>query len=281
MKQKKKLLIPILLVLSCQLFAQNNSKSNPAEYVYSKIDSVALKAYIFFPKQSETNKSNPAIVIFHGGGWSMGEPSWAFGRARHFAEMGMIAIAAQYRLSDQKNVTPLEAMADAREVIKWVRSNADSLHIDPNRIAAYGWSAGAHLAVSAAIFDDSLSKPNALVLVSPAVSIERDGWFRKLLLNRAEVSSLSPDNNVREGLPPTIILQGRNDTVTPLAGVQTFTDRMLASGNRCDLIIYNGVGHLFTPSSEPDDGWPNPDPKIQAEAFAKADDFLRSIGYIK
>ena len=251
------------------------------EYVYCKIDSVALKAYVFFPEQSRTHKSNPAVVIFHGGGWAIGEPSWAFGRAQHFVEMGMVAIAAQYRLSDQKNVTPLEAMANAREVITWMRSNADSLHIDPDKIAAYGWSAGAHLAISAAIFNDSLSTPNVLILFSPAVSLEKDGWFRKLLLNRAEVRSLSPDKNVRKGLPPTIILQGRNDTVTPLAGVQDFVDRMTASGNKCELIIYEGVGHLFTPSSEPDDGWPNPDPKIQAKAFAKVDEFLKSVGYVK
>ena len=221
-----------------------------------------------------------AIVIFHGGGWSIGEPAWAFGRAQHFAGLGMLALAAQYRLSDRKNITPLEAMADAREVIKWMRSHADSLRIDPNKIVAYGWSAGAHLAAAAALSNDLLSTPNALILVSPAVSLGKDSWFKELLLNRAEVSSVSPDENVREGLPPTIILQGRNDTVTPLPGVQNFTNKMRAAGNRCELIIYDGVGHLFTPSSEPDDGWPNPDPRVQAAAFAQVDGFLKSLGFI-
>jgi acetyl esterase len=42
-----------------------------------------------------------------------------------------------------------------------------------------------------------------------------------------------------------------------------------------------GIGHLFTPSSEPDDQWPNPDPKIQVKASAKADEFLKLLGYIK
>ena len=278
---RKRLSELFFFALSCQLFAQSHSTSNPAEYVYAKVDSVALKAYIFFPKQDGTNKTNPAVVIFHGGGWAMGEPSWAFGRAQHFADLGLIAIAAQYRLSNQKNVTPLEAMADARAVIKWLRANANSLRVDPARIAAYGWSAGAHLAASAAIFNDSRSAPNALLLVSPAVALAKDNWFQKLLLNRAEASSLSPDQNVREGLPPTLILQGRHDTVTPLAGVQAFADKMLAAGNRCELVIFNGVGHLFTPAPEPDHGWPKPDLKIQAEAFAKADAFLKTIGYVK
>jgi hypothetical protein len=136
-------------------------------------------------------------------------------------------------------------------------------------------------AASAAIFTESLSTPDALVLVSPAVSLQKDDWFKKILLNRVDIDSVSPDKNVREGLPPTIILQGRDDTVTPLAGVQNFADRMVAAGNYCELIIYDGVGHLFTPSSEPDDGWPNPDPKIEEKAFGKVNEFLRKFGYIK
>jgi acetyl esterase len=274
-----------LLSFSAQVYAQVNLVSGPQQYIYTQRDSINLKAYIFSPEQQYLKESRPAIVIFHGGGWFIGEPSWAFGRAQHFAKLGFIAIAAQYRLSNQKDITPLEAMADSREVIKWMRLNADSLHIDPDKIVAYGWSAGAHLAASAAIFNDTLSTvnsiPNALVLVSPAVSLTNDSWVKRLLLNRAEVNSVSPDENVREGLPPTIILQGRDDTVTPLAGVQQFTTRMLAAGNRCELIIYDGVGHLFTPSNIPDYNEPQPDPRVQADAFEKTDEFLKSLGYIE
>ena len=39
------------------------------------------------------------IVIFHGGGWSKGEPSWAFARARYFAERGLVAVAAHLAAS--------------------------------------------------------------------------------------------------------------------------------------------------------------------------------------
>ena len=70
----------------------------------------------------------------------------------------MVTVAVQYRLSDQKNVTPLDAMADARAALRWIRDAADSFHIDPKRIAAYGVSAGGHLAVMAAAVDDSLSR---------------------------------------------------------------------------------------------------------------------------
>jgi acetyl esterase/lipase len=271
----------IILIIASRISGQGKQENSHFENVYSIYGDDTLKAYIFSPKLRNTKELYPAIVIFHGGGWTIGEPSWAFGLARHFKELGMVAVAAQYRLSNQKDITPLEAMSDAREVIKWMRKNRNSLNIDPDKIVAYGWSAGAHLAVSAAIFNDTISSPNALILVSPAVSLKKDDWFNKILQGRVDIDSVSPDKNVREGLPPTIILQGRDDTVTPLKGVQNFTDKMINAGNYCDLIIYDGVGHLFTPSTEPDDGWPNPDPKVRAEALNKADEFLRSFGYIE
>jgi acetyl esterase/lipase len=98
--------------------------------------------------------------------------------------------------------------------------------------------------------------------------------------DRADVSEISPDEHVRSGLPPTIIIQGRTDTVTPLAGTQRFCDRMRDAGNRCELHVYDGVGHLFTPSTERDDGFPNPDPDVQAAAYHEVDKFLRSLGLI-
>lgn len=217
----------------------------------------------------------------------MGQPEWAFPRARHFAERGLVAVAAQYRLSDQKVSTPIEAMTDARTAIRWVRAHADSLGIDPERIAAYGWSAGAHLAASAAVFDTEVSggnvsaRPNALVLVSPAVSLAADRWVQRLLGSRGSARDISPDEHVRKGLPATLILQGSDDTVTPLSGVKRFCERMRAAGNTCELHVYEGFGHLFTPAGIPDDGMPRPDPGISADAAARADSFLESLGFLR
>lgn len=259
----------------------------PVAHVYSTTAGGDLKAFVFTPRAQAGHHRRAAIVLFHGGGWSIGEPEWAFSRARHFAERGMIAVAAQCRLSDQNSVTPIEAMADARAVIQWMRMQADSLDIDPRRIAAYGWSAGGHLAVCAAIFDDSSaagnvsSVPNALVLVSPAVSVGSDGWFQRLLGKRADAQEFTPDEHVRKGMPPTLILQGSIDTVTPLAGANRFCDRMRAAGNTCELHVYESFGHLFTPKGIPDDGWPQPDPETAKAAAAKADEFLISLGFME
>ena len=49
---------------------------------------VPLKAYVFPPTGKKTGERRAAIVVFHGGGWSEGEPEWAFARARTLLRSG-------------------------------------------------------------------------------------------------------------------------------------------------------------------------------------------------
>ncbi len=255
----------------------------PEVHVFAAPGGAPLHAYMFRAREHRGQRA--AVVIFHGGGWSSGEPAWAFDRARHLAARGMVAVAAEYRLANGETTTPVEAMADARAVLRWLRQHARDFAVDPERIAAYGWSAGGHLAVSAAIFagDDSndsvRATPDALVLVSPAVDLTQDSWARKLMGSRSDVASISPLAHVRVGLPPTLILQGNIDTVTPLAGAESFAARMLLAGNRCELHVYRGVGHLFTPAGVSDASRPQPDPGVSADAVRRVDAFLSALGF--
>ncbi|WP_438422637.1 alpha/beta hydrolase [Aquimarina macrocephali] len=248
-----------------------------------------LKIYCIRPLNFNPEKEYPAIVIFHGGGWSMGEAAWGFNSAKHYASKGIVAFSVQYRLQDlDKNITPYESVLDAQKAIRWVRKNATQFSINENEIAAYGWSAGAHLAACATVFDNLnipdekiSSAPNLLLLKSPALSLLHYRNFQKRLLGKINVKNISPAEFVSKKTPPTIIVIGRDDTVTPLKGSELFKKNMVKYSNECELVIYDGVGHLFTPSSEPDDGWPNPDEKIRLDAQKKMDNFLRKHSYIK
>ncbi len=257
--------------------------------IYKTEHDFHLEAHIYTPNDMQAKEKRPAIVLVHGGGWRSGNPSWAFDEAIHFKNLGMVAVAAQYRLTNSHDVTAVESMADIKDLIMWMRTNSDSLGIQPDSIAALGWSAGGHLISSSAIFSDSITElgvnsiPNSMILISPAVSLPKNdkGWEYRMFGNKTTISSANPVEHVREGLPPTIILQGRDDSVTPLSGAQLFHDKMQANGNYCEIWIYDGVGHLFTPNTMSDRGDPKPDKTIQKKADRKADEFLKKFGYIK
>jgi len=276
--------ILILLILLYGI-ARAQDNSAPKEFTYKTIGTDSLKAYVFFPQDIADNESRPSIAIFHGGGWAMGEASWGFGYAKKYAKMGMVAVSVEYRISDKKNITPIDAMEDTEDFFIWARENANKLKIDKNRIAAFGWSAGGHLVSSAAVFakynsDSSISsKPNALILQSPAVSTLNDEWFKQLLLGKGNPIDYSPAQHTNEDMPPAIIVIGRDDSVTPLEYSELFRDEMIKNGNSCEVYIYDGVGHLFTPL--PDNGWPKPDKEVSKKAFGQIDLFLKELGYIK
>jgi hypothetical protein len=56
---------------------------------------------------------------------------------------------------------------------------------------------------------------------------------------------------------------------------------MEAAGNSCELEIYRGYGHLFTPAGKDDSGLPEPDSATSAAADERADRFLRERGFLK
>lgn len=134
------------------LLAAASSVSGPRIEVYKSVSDIKLTAHIFRPVAA--GRRRPVIVLFHGGGWTAGSPEWVYDAAKRYASLGAVAIAAEYRLSDQKTLTPLDAMADARDIVRWMRRNAANLGIDTARVAAYGVSAGGQLAASLAVLDD-------------------------------------------------------------------------------------------------------------------------------
>lgn len=284
---KNKILILFILISGLIKAQDYSTPIEPIEYTYKIIGSDSLKANVFYPLNISENENRPSIVIFHGGGWVMGEPSWGFGHAKKYAKLGLVSISVQYRLSDEKNITPIDAMEDTRDFFIWVRENAKDLKINCNKIAAFGWSAGAHLIASAAVFpaygsDSTITSiPNALILQSPALSVVNDRWFEKLLLNKGNPIDYSPAEHMQGEMPPSIIIVGRDDTVTPLGESELFHENMLKYGNESYLNIYDGVGHLFTPSDQPDNGWPNPDKEVSEKAFYQVDLFLKNHNYIK
>lgn len=86
----------------------------------------------------------PAIVFFHGGGWSGGTREDMMSRCDLVAQQGYVGATVEYRLS---GVAPWPAqIQDCKCAVRYLRANSSKYGIDPNRIAVWGCSAGGHLA---------------------------------------------------------------------------------------------------------------------------------------
>lgn len=200
--------------------------------------------------------------------------------AAAFAAAGFEAFAVQYRLSDSVT-TPLEAIADVCTALHWTRLHADSLGVDPERVALVGASAGGHLAASTVTIGCPEAIPDrgadALLLLSPAVDVEGDSNFARLLRGRATARDVSPAANGRAGMPPTVLVQGEDDALTPLAGAQRFCLLIAAQRQTCDLRVYDGLGHLLSRGGRAPQGPPQPDPVAIADALQHQVRFLQRL----
>jgi acetyl esterase/lipase len=251
---------------------------------YRKVGDTELKVWIFEPATKAT-KPLPAIVFFFGGGWVGGSPTQFEPQSRHLASRGMIAIVADYRVKTRQDAKPADCVADAKACVRWVRTNAARLGIDPQRIAVGGGSAGGHLAASVATLpglddakdDKSVScLPNALVLFNPGTvmapfpGLDLKGFGAGLDKAKfgCEPTEISPLHHVKKGTPPTIIFHGKADTTVPYTTVEKFAEVMKAAGNRCELVGYEGQPHGFFNKAK------------YAETLAETDAFLVSLGYL-
>jgi len=152
-------------------------------------------------------------------------------------------------------------------------------------VAVYGVSAGGQLAGWLATMGDAdknetRTEPDALVLISPAVSVEHDGWFQKLLGEQGKAESVSPSEHIEKTLAPTIIFHGSADTLVPIAGVRRYCERAKKLGSECEVYAYVGVGHLFTRKLDSQEDDFDPDPKAVVDARAKGDQFLAERGFL-
>ncbi len=96
----------------------------------------------------------PVVVSAHGGGWCLGNSAMHAHWGRYLAEHGIALFPINYRLVAEGRKAYPEAVHDVRSAVQYLRSQAQALNIDPERIALFGDSAGAHLAALVALAGD-------------------------------------------------------------------------------------------------------------------------------
>ena len=181
-----------------------------------------------------------AVVVCPGGGYGgladhEGKPI-----AEWFNKLGVTAVVLRYRLGP-KNHHPA-MLEDAGRAIRTTRANAAAWGIDPGRVAIIGFSAGGHLASTAAThfdagnsaatdpIDRQSSRPDRAMLIYPVISMKsgvtHEGSRRNLLgVDPAPdlVELLSNETQVTSQTPPTFLVQTDEDVVVPAENSLLFT----------------------------------------------------------
>jgi acetyl esterase/lipase len=217
---------------------------------------------IYLP--ASPNASRAAVVVCPGGGYGMlavnheGSQIAAWLNAR-----GLAAFVLKYRLGPRyRHPAPLQ---DAQRAIRTVRSRAAEFGVNPGRIGIWGFSAGGHLAATAATHFDggdpqasdpiarSGSRPDFAILAYPVISFTTDythrGSRNNLLGPSADpvlVESLSNEKQVTPQTPPTFLFHTDADKGVPPENSVLFYLALRRAGVPAEMHIYergpHGVG---------------------------------------
>ena len=250
----------------------------PGQIAYKTVGDVTLNLHVFRPEGWQASDARPAIVFFFGGGWKGGTPKQFYRQSAHYAELGMVAFTAEYRVKSLHGTSPFECVEDGKSAVRYIRAHAGELGVDPARIVAGGGSAGGHVAACTGVIegfesgDNSgvSSKPNALMLFNPV--LDTTGRKHNIEKLKGREQELSPVHHVKAGAPPTIIFHGTEDTTVPFESAERFCQTMQSMGNRCELVAFEGASHGFFNYGRFQNAF---DVTLQ-----KGSAFLKSLGYL-
>lgn len=193
----------------------------------------------------------PALIFFHGGSWRDGDKaSYAFvGRA--FARRGFFTFVVDYRKAPA-NIFP-DFVADAARAIATIhRSLPEYDCADPDRLFVMGHSAGAHIAMLAALDPQWLAANDAnpsiiagvIGLAGPYDFYPFTGKEAKAALGHwPRPAETQPITYARADAPPLLLLTGDADTTVKPRNSRALADKVTALGGQAQLKLYPGVGH--------------------------------------
>ena len=128
---------------------------------YGEANGTALLLDVHRPAAS--GAPQPAVVVLHPGGLVEGDRTITTEHAQALAQAGYVAFNVDYRLlgADGRNPWPAQ-LDDAQRAVRWVRANATTYGVDPERVAAFGLSAGATLAAQLGVRETRANADPAL-----------------------------------------------------------------------------------------------------------------------
>jgi acetyl esterase/lipase len=187
--------------------------------------------------------------------------------ARRLAEAGYVAFSIDYRLLNQwdhRNAWPAP-LDDVQRAVRWVRANAAAYAVDPERVAAYGVSAGGGLAAHLGVRETRDNSDPELMEFSSRVacvvdlagptdgtiptSNPSDLEFAAAFLGGtfSEIPDVyrdaSPLSHVDEETAPFLVAHGAQDTVVPVEHARRLAATLRKAGIDVDYVEFPDAGH--------------------------------------
>lgn len=242
------------------------------EFVYRTIDDRSLKALVFRPAAMGPW---PALLCLHGGAWISGDRTAPTYLAEKIAATGVVVVSIDFRRAP-KHQYP-SSLLDVNFAIRWLKANAATFDIDPDKLGGLGISSGGHLILLSAMrpehpvytadipdelrgFDARLKRvitcsgvldPLARYrMAQQAGYAEIIACHRKYFGDEAAMEEGNPPRMLERGepaeLPPLLMFQGEADPRLPPDTAMRVTDVYRASGGNAEAHYYAGMGHALS-----------------------------------
>ena len=237
----------------------NVSKSDTDEFI---IDITTPELTAYFPK--EKNVQNSAVIICPGGayyGLSMIKEGEDI--ARRFNQLGITAFVLKYRMPSTETMTDKSTgpLQDVQQAFAFVRQHSNQWQLAEDKIGVMGFSAGGHLASSAAVHFNQpvlaentpeMIKPNFQILVYPVISmadsITHKGSRTNLLgenYSAAQLTYYSNETQVSTDSPKAFIVHANDDKAVPVENSLHYYQALNQQHVATQLLLLPSGGHGF------------------------------------
>src|SRR5690349_5972510 len=225
---------------------------------YCSADRSAQKMDVYFP---DSGGPWPALVYVHGGSWMHGDKSEAMMFAGNMTSQGYLVVSINYRLYPPARFPAM--IEDVKCAIRSLRAHAREYNLDPNRIGAFGVSAGGHLVSLLGTSDpsdgwdvgeylDQSSRVQVVIAMAPVTDLSRNfpnadiEAMKRVGFGEDNVAEASPITHVTSDDPPFLLIHGDRDELVHYEQSQLMYDRLRQMNVPAQLVIVKNARHSFT-----------------------------------
>ncbi|MCC6142968.1 MAG: alpha/beta hydrolase [Candidatus Hydrogenedentes bacterium] len=241
--------------------------------VYARPGGTPLSLTLYEPVQARTRALLPAVLLIHGGAWATGTRHQLRWYGRKLSEAGYVAASISYRKMPRHSFPA--CLHDAKSAVRWMRRHAEELHLDPDRIAVCGNSAGGHLAAMLAATDGMeefegtenwgySSRIHTAISIYGALDL-RHYQAPRTWIGIAGASSriieyfvgaqfrnghqpfewASPITHLGHRTAPMLFIHGDKDKMVPVSVSRICCDKLRQAGVPAEFICIPNRGHAF------------------------------------